>query len=98
MGKITRKDATDLIDKGIITKEDLQEMENQNLVSKRGKSAERYMKSKDGKWVIPTLYFKGLTKGGEYTKKMTDLKAKITTLIESNTVIKDKTNNKGVSN
>ena len=45
MGKITRKDATDLIDKGIITEKDLKEMEDQNLVSKRGKTTKRYMKS-----------------------------------------------------
>ena len=94
MGKITRKDATDLIDKGIITEEDLKEMENQNLVSKRGKTTKRYMKSDDGKWVEPMFYYKGLKKDGKYSTKMTKLRTVVNQVITDHTTTKE---DKGVS-
>ena len=94
MGKITRKDATDLIDKGIITEEDLKEMENQNLVSKRGKTAKRYIKSDDGKWVEPMFYYKGLKKDGKYSTKMTKLRTVVNQVISDHTTTKE---DKGVS-
>ena len=89
MGKITRKDATDLIDKGIITEKDLKEMENQNLVSKRGKAAKRYIKSDDGKWVEPMFYYKGLKKNGKYSSKMTNLRVLVNQIISDHTTTKD---------
>ena len=94
MGKITRKDATDLIDKGIITEKDLKEMEDQNLVSKRGKTTKRYMKSDDGKWVEPMFYYKGLKKDGKYSTKMTKLRTVVNQVITDHTTVKE---DKGVS-
>jgi|TARA_R100001530_G_scaffold42259_1_gene32192 hypothetical protein len=94
MGKITRKDATDLIDKGIITEKDLKEMEDQNLVSKRGKTTKRYMKSDDGKWVEPMFYYKGLKKDGKYSTKMTKLRTVVNQVISDHTTTKE---DKGVS-
>ena len=94
MGKITRKDATDLIDKGIITEKDLKEMEDQNLVSKRGKTTKRYMKSDDGKWVEPMIYYKGLKKDGKYSTKMTKVRTVVYKVILDHTTTKE---DKGVS-
>ena len=94
MGKITRKDATDLIEKGIITEKDLKEMEDQNLVSKRGKTTKRYMKSNDGKWVEPMFYYKGLKKDGKYSTKMTRLRTVVNQVILDHTTTKE---DKGVS-
>ena len=95
MGKITRKDATDLVEKGILSEKHLKQMEDQNLVSKRGNTSERYMKSKDGKWTSPTLYFKGLKKDGKYTKEMTNLKKMINEMIRQHTITKSEMNSKG---
>ena len=94
MGKITRKDATDLVEKGILSEKHLKQMEDQNLVSKRGNTSERYMKSKDGKWTSPTLYFKGLKKDGKYSTKMTKLRTVVNQVILDHTTTKE---DKGVS-
>ena len=94
MGKITRKDATDLIKKGILSEEKLHELENINFISKRGKNAKRYMKSDDGKWVEPMFYYKGLKKDGKYSTKMTKLRTVVNQVILDHTTTKE---DKGVS-
>ena len=38
------------------------------------------MKTSDGKWVTPQLYFQGLD-GSEYSKKMTEFRAEFQSLV-----------------
>ena len=52
----------------------------------------RVMKTANGSYVTPQLYFQGL-KGGKYSSKMTELKSKFLNLVNEYT-IENKGNNK----
>ena len=88
MGKLTVAQAKELKDNGVITEETLATMQQNGLVSTRTKKAERYMVTEKGNWVIPVIYFRGLS-GGGYTPQMNELKSKINSLIEEYTVTKE---------
>ena len=94
MGKITVKDATDLVKKGLLSEDDLKKLENENLVSKRASNPKKYVKSANGIYVEPMFYFKGLKKDGKYTKDMTKMRKEVNVIIGKYAVIK---NNEGVS-
>ena len=94
MGKITVKDATDLVKKGLLSEDDLKKLENENLVSKRASNPKKYVKSANGVYVEPMFYFKGLKKDGKYTKDMTKMRKEVNVIISKYAVIK---NNEGVS-
>tara|TARA_Y100001951_G_C11057545_1_gene139018 strand:- start:6 stop:293 length:288 start_codon:yes stop_codon:yes gene_type:complete len=94
MGKITVKDATDLVKKGLLSEDDLKKLENENLVSKRASNPKKYVKSANGIYVEPMFYFKGLKKDGKYTKDMTKMRKEVNVIISKYAVIK---NNEGVS-
>ena len=94
MGKITVKDATDLVKKGLLSEDDLKKLENENLVSKRASNPKKYVKSANGVYVEPMFYFKGLKKDGKYTKDMTKMRKEVNVIIGKYAVIK---NNEGVS-
>ena len=87
MGKLTVADANELLDKGVITKETLTKMQNDGLVSTRSKAAERYIQSSNGSWVTPIFYYRGLG-DGKYTQEMTELRTKVSEVIEKYTVTK----------
>ena len=94
MGKITVKDATDLVKKGLLSEDDLKKLENENLVSKRASNPKKYVKSANGVYVEPMFYFKGLKKNGKYTKDMTKMRKEVNVIIGKYAVVK---NNEGVS-
>jgi|TARA_R110000787_G_scaffold239990_1_gene346211 hypothetical protein len=103
MGKLTVKQANELLNSGVITGETLTTLQKTGIVSTRTKRAERYIMSDKGNWVIPVIYFRGLN-GGGYSAEMTELKGKINELIDTYTITKDeivkaenvnKKNNKG---
>jgi len=94
MGKITVKDATDLVKKGLLSEDDLKKLENENLVSKRASNPKKYVKSANGVYVEPMFYFKGLKKDGKYTKDMTKMRKEVNVIIGKYAVVK---NNEGVS-
>ena len=93
MGKLTVKEAEDLVEQGILSKKALEEMQSSGLVSSRRHSTRRYMKTSDGKWVTPQLYFQGLGKDGNYSKKMTALKDEVTAVFEKYTTTKNNGSN-----
>ena len=94
MGKITVKDATDLVKKGLLSEDDLKKLENENLVSKRASNPKKYVKSANGVYVEPMFYFKGLKKDGKYTKDMTKMRKEVNVIIGKYAVVK---NNEGVN-
>jgi len=60
MGKITVKDAEALQKSGILSEAAVNEMHEKGLVSKkRDDTIRRFIKTADGKWVEPMLYFRG---------------------------------------
>ena len=88
MGKLSLADANELLEKGIIKKETLEQMQNDGLVSTRSKSVERYIESSDdGIWVTPIFQYRGLG-GSKYTSKMTELRAEVNKVIDKYTVNK----------
>lgn len=58
------------------------------LATDRKKSASRYMKTKDGKWVSPTLYWRG-GKETEYSDDMIEFKNKFNQLLNEYTTVKE---------
>ena len=85
MGKLTTKEAEQLKKEGLLTDEAFNEMQEAGLVGRRSRNERRVMKSKAGSWVTPQLYFRGLSKGGEYSKKMTEFRGEFNNLIEKYT-------------
>ena len=87
MGKISQKDTEALVSSGVLSKRALTEMENKNLVAKNKSSVRRFMKTADGKFVEPSLYFRG-AKGTKPSKKMTEFTNEYQKLLEKYTTIK----------
>ena len=91
MGKISQKDTEALVSSGVLSKRALTEMKDKNLLAKNKSSVRRFMKTADGKFVEPSLYFRG-AKGTKPSKKMTEFTNEYQKLLEKYTTIK--TNNK----
>lgn len=89
MGKLTATDLETLKEAGVINTKTAEGIKKEGLASERRRSAKRYMKTKDGKWVSPTLYFRGNT-DAEPSKKMNEFKTKFNELVQEYTVTKTK--------
>jgi hypothetical protein len=88
MGKLTVAEAEALQKEGVLTKASLQEMQDKGLVSSRTRNEKRVVKTASGTFVTPQFYFQGLN-GADYSNKMTELRTKVTSLInEYTTTIK----------
>ncbi len=90
MGKISAKDRDELIKSGVLSKKALAEMESKNLVAKNKATTKRFMKTADGRYVEPQLYFRG-AKGAKPSKKMEEFTAAYTKLKEKYTTTKTNT-------
>ena len=84
MGKLTVNEAEKLQESGVLSKKAVEEMQDKGLVSTRRRSNRRYIKTADGGWVTPQLYFQGLG-GNKYSTKMTKLKNKFNDLVNEYT-------------
>ncbi len=91
MGKISQKDTQELVESGILSKKALSEMTEKGLVSKNKNTIRRFMKTDDGKFVEPSLYFRG-AKGTKPSKEMKKFTAEYESLLNKYTITK--TNNK----
>tara|TARA_R100000742_G_C4268010_1_gene86297 strand:- start:646 stop:918 length:273 start_codon:yes stop_codon:yes gene_type:complete len=90
MGKLTKKEAEQLQKEGILTDEAMNEMEDLGLVGRKSRGTKRVMKAKNNSWVSPQFYFRGLSRDGEYSKKMTELRNKVNELFEEYTTTLNK--------
>ena len=81
MGKLTANDLETLQSAGIVDAKTAKGIKEKGLASERRHSVRKYMKTKDGKWVTPTLYWRG---GSDTTssKKMHEFKTKFTKLVD----------------
>jgi len=70
---------------GVLTKRSAAELEKNGGISKKRTSITRVLKTADGRWVVPTLYYRG-GKNTKPSKKQTELTDKINTLITKYTV------------
>tara|TARA_R110000823_G_scaffold294723_1_gene413677 strand:- start:1219 stop:1497 length:279 start_codon:yes stop_codon:yes gene_type:complete len=92
MGKLSVKDADKLTKSGILSKKALEEMENEGLVSKGRTSAKRFIKTSEGKYVTPCLYFRG-SKNTTPSKEMQSFISDYEKLVEKYTITENTTNN-----
>ena len=81
MGKLTVADAEKLKKDGLLDDKTINQMQEEGLISKGRRSAKRYMKTSDGAWVSPQLYFQGVN-GKKYSKKMDEFRTAFNTLVE----------------
>ena len=93
MGKLTVKEAEELRDKGILSNKAVTEMQKSGLVGTRKRGVRRYMKTADGKWVCPQLYFQGLN-NSDYSKRMVEFREKFNTLLKEYTTERSTSSNK----
>jgi len=89
MGRLSMNEVETLRERGILTNKVVKEMQNEGLVSTRTRNTARYMKTKDGKWVSPQLYFQG-KKGSESSKKMDAFRTEFNTLVHKYCTSKSK--------
>ena len=90
MGKISQKDTQEFVESGIVSKKALSEMTDKGLVAKNKNAVRRFMKTADGKFVEPSLYFRG-AKGTKPSKEMTEFTTEYQTLLEKYTTTKTNT-------
>tara|TARA_R100001530_G_scaffold135629_2_gene113328 strand:+ start:1040 stop:1318 length:279 start_codon:yes stop_codon:yes gene_type:complete len=91
MGKISAKDAATLAKSGVLSKKALNEMEDKGLIGKGRTSVKRFIKTAEGKFVTPCLYFRG-AKDTTPSKKMQSFIADYEKLLEKYTTTKTTTN------
>jgi len=92
MAKLTRKEAEDLHKIGTLDDETMEIMENEGFVARRARGQRRVMKTKNNSYVTPQFYFRGLSKNGEYSKRMEELHTKVHELFNEYTITQN--NNK----
>ena len=80
MGKLTVNEAEQLQKSGVLSKKAVEEMQEKGLVSTRRRGIKRVMKTADGGYVTPQLYFQGLN-GNKYSARMIELKDKFNSLV-----------------
>ena len=89
MGKITVKDAEILQESGILSKAAINEMHEKGLVSKKRDDAiRRFIKTADGKWVEPMLYFRG-SKDTTKSRNMKSFIDEYNTLLKKYTITRN---------
>lgn len=73
MGKLSKSQADELKDAGILSDKVVKSLQDNGAISEGRKANKRFMKTSDGAWVSPQFYFEGVSKH-KYSKKMTELK------------------------
>ena len=76
MGKITLTEAEGLVKKGVLSKTAFNKMQKDGLVGTRKRGVRRYIKTNEGTWVSPQLYFQGLN-GKTYSNDMNTLRQEV---------------------
>ena len=87
MGTLTTKEAENLHKEGLLTDETLKEMQDTGLVGRRARNERRVIKNKNGGYVTPQLYFRGLSRDGEYSTKMTKFREEFNELVNKYTTL-----------
>lgn len=81
MGKLTASEVEQLEHSGVLNKTTVTELHKEGLATTRRNTTKRYMKTEDGKWVSPTLYWRG-AQGTESSKRMNEFNTEFQTLLE----------------
>jgi len=91
MGKLTSSDMESLQKAGVINKKTAAGIVKKGLATDRKRSPAKYMKTKDGKWVSPTLYWRG-GKEVEHSDNMIEFKNKFNDLLNEYTTVIETSN------
>jgi hypothetical protein len=89
MGTLTASDLKSLQKAGIVNDKTAKSIREKGLASNTLRTTKRFMKTKDNKWVSPTLYWRGgsntepSTKMSEFKQKFNDLVTEYTTTEEN---------------
>jgi len=73
MGTLSVTQAESLIKKGILKKDTVENLQTEGVVSKRRRNTRRFVKTKQGNFVSPQVYFQGLN-GDDYSGDMDKIK------------------------
>ena len=84
MGKMTMAEAEALQKDGTLPTKTMKALQKKGIISSRKRGIRKVMKTADGKWVTPQLYYQGLN-GGKYSKKMTEFRDKFNKLCNTYT-------------
>ena len=87
MGKLTSNDLESLQKAGIVNTSTAKKIKEKGLASHKKHVAKRYIKTKDGKWVSPMLYFRGNT-DTEPSNAMNEFRNKFNELVQEYTTHK----------
>lgn len=87
MGKMTLTEAEGFVKEGILSKTAVSKMQKAGLIGIRKRGVKRYIKTKEGTWVSPQLYFQGLN-GKTYSEDMITLRQKVNDVIKKHTITK----------
>jgi len=80
MGRLTVSEADKLIENGILSNKAVDKMRDEGLVSQRRRGTKRFLKTREGTFVSPQLYFQGMN-GARPSKKMVEFKTKFNDLV-----------------
>jgi hypothetical protein len=69
MGKLSAKARDALLESGTLTQASVEELQKDGHISKAKQVVKKFIKTADGKWVEPKLYFRG-GKNVQKSKKM----------------------------
>lgn len=85
MAKITQKQADRLVNKGKLTKKDVEILQSEGEIASKTRSKRRFIKTANNTWVTPQFYFQGLSKA-KYSKNMITLHDEVKGIISKYTV------------
>jgi hypothetical protein len=88
MGILTASDLESLQKAGIVNDKTAKGIKEKGLASNTRRATKRYMKTKDNKWVSPTLYWRGGS-NTEPSAKMSEFKQKFNELVTEYTTTKE---------
>jgi len=88
MGKLSAKARDALLASNTLTPAAVAEMQKQGQISESKQTIKRFIKTADGKWVEPKLYFRG-GKNVQKSKKMESFISDYNNLLEKYTTIRN---------
>ena len=80
MGRLTVNEADALVKSGTLSKTAMNKMREEGLISQRRRGTKRFLKTKEGTFVSPQLYFQGM-KGSTASNKMIEFRTKFNNLV-----------------
>ena len=88
MGKLSAKARDALLESGTLTPASVEELQKDGHISKAKQVVKKFIKTADGKWVEPKLYFRG-GKNVQKSKKMESFISDYNKLLDKYTITRN---------